>query len=228
MNFQENNNNNSFISNIEYILLIMNCQKYDFKRIKQKETWLNYSNICPINLYFHVIGNNNLENNYLIDYENNILYIKVEDDYINLPKKVIRAYEIIICNFPNIKYIFKTDDDQNLINKNYFNILINILNKKEPKVHYGGFIVDVKKNYLSKYYRIHSELPKHLPVYKTKYVNGRFYFLTKEAISHLIYNKELIEKEFLEDYAIGYNLNEIFKSNMLFIDTNKYFIDFQY
>jgi len=224
MNFEENKQINEV--NIEYILLIMNCEKYNYKRIRQKETWLNYSNIFPINLYFHVIGNINLENDYLIDYENNILYIKVEDDYVNLPKKVIRAYEIIINNFPNIKYIFKTDDDQNLIDNKYFNILINILNKKEPKVHYGGFIIDVKNPYFSKYYRIHSELPKYLPVYKTKYANGRFYFLTKEALYDLINNKELIEKEYLEDYAIGFNLNEKFKTNMLFIDSNKYFVDF--
>jgi len=100
------------------------------------------------------------------------------------------------------------------------------LNKKEPKVHYGGFIIDVKNPYFSKYYRIHSELPKYLPVYKTKYANGRFYFLTKEALYDLINNKELIEKEYLEDYAIGFNLNEKFKTNMLFIYSNKYFVDF--
>ena len=38
--------------------------------------------------------------------------------------------------------------------------------------------------------------------------------------------KQQIETEFLEDYAIGYYLKDSYKTNMLPLDTNKYFVDF--
>ena len=38
---------------------------------------------------------------------------------------------------------------------------------------------------------------------------------------------ENIEREFLEDYAIGFNLSLKFKQDMLLIATNKYFTDIE-
>ena len=96
-----------------------------------------------------------------------------------------------------------------------------------PSPHYGGYIVDVKQPYLSQYYRIHPELPKELPLYVTKYCSGRFYFLSRSAISNLINKKEEICKEFLEDYAIGFNLDERFKINIMSIATNNFFTDIE-
>jgi hypothetical protein len=92
-------------------------------------------------------------------------------------------------------------------------------------VHYGGYIVDVPFSYLSQYCKVHPELPTYLPVLKTKYCNGRFYFLSSEAILDLISKREKIREEYLEDYAIGYYLSEFYKENMLNISTNKIFKD---
>ena len=64
-----------------------------------------------------------------------------------------------------------------------------------------------------------------LPVLATKYCSGRFYFLSEFAVSSLIHKSELIKKEYLEDYAIGYNLDKVFKETMLSIQTEKYFVD---
>jgi hypothetical protein len=80
---------------------------------------------------------------------------------------------------------------------------------------------------LSQYNKIHPELPSQLPLYKTKYCSGRFYFLSRSAISNLINKKDLIEKEYLEDYAIGFNLDDRFKTNILSISTNQYFTDIE-
>jgi hypothetical protein len=212
----------------EYILLIFNCQKYRFKAQKQKDTWL--PNI-PANLkYFHVIGDPELTNSYQFLIDENILLVKVKDDYNSLPKKVIRAFEAV-QNVYQFKYIFKTDDDQQVTNIKFFDTIMSLLNRKyddpEARIHYGGHIVDVKHTYKSQYYRIHAELPQDLLVKSTKYCSGRFYFLSQEAIHFLIEeNKKLIEAEYLEDYAIGYYFKHIYKTNMLPLDTNKYFIDF--
>ena len=208
----------------EIIMLIMNCKKYKKKALFQKKTWLK--TIPSYLQYFHVIGDEQIQEEYKFDYINNILWVKTLDDYISLPKKVIAAYQAVYETF-NFKYIFKTDDDQILVKPNFFEIVYNLVTTIVPPTHYGGYIVDVKQPYLSEYSKIHPELPTKLPLYVTKYCSGRFYFLSKSAISSLINNKEKIEKEFLEDYAIGYYLDARFKTNMLNLTTNKFFTDIE-
>jgi predicted restriction endonuclease len=173
-----------------------------------------------------VIGEETLDTDYKFDDLNNILWLKVADDYNSLPKKVIAAYIAVSQTF-SFKYIFKTDDDQILTKPKFFDIITNLIKNMTPTPHYGGYIVDIKQPYLSQYNRIHPELPKELPLYKTKYCSGRFYFLSRSAISNLINKREKIEKEYLEDYAIGYNLHDIFKTNMLNIASNHYFTDIE-
>jgi hypothetical protein len=90
-----------------------------------------------------------------------------------------------------------------------------------------SFVVDVKQPYLSEYHRIHPELPKQLPLYVTKYCSGRFYYLSKSSISNLIGKREMICKEYLEDYAMGYNLDPIYKKNIISLATNKFFTDIE-
>jgi hypothetical protein len=216
------------MSKQDVILLIFNCKRYRFKALQQKETWLPS---IPSNLvYFHVIGDPNLESEFRFILEENILLVKVEDDYNSLPKKVIRAFEAVQKMY-QFKYIFKTDDDQNVTNIKFFDTVMSLLNKKyddlNTRLHYGGHIVDVKQTYQSQYCRIHKELPTDLLVKATKYCSGRFYFLSVDAINYLVSEKkDLIEAEYLEDYAVGYHLSGDFKSKMLPLDTNKYFVDF--
>jgi hypothetical protein len=214
--------------NQDYILLIFNCYKYRHKALQQKATWLQ--NIPSNLIYFHVLGDPELTKDYQFLTDDNILLVKVEDDYNSLPKKVIRAYQAIINTY-QFKYIFKTDDDQQVTNIKIFETIISLLDKKyedpDQKIHYGGHVVDVKQTYKSQYYRIHSELPQDLLVKATKYCSGRFYFLSLNAIFFLLKEKkDLIEAEFLEDYAIGYYLSDQYKTKMLPLDTNKYFVDF--
>lgn len=207
----------------EFIMLIMNCKKYLKKAKFQKMTWL--PKIPSYLQYFHVIGEPELDTNYKFDNENRLLWIKVNDDYNSLPKKVIRAYEAVNETF-DFKYLYKTDDDQILVNNNFFEMIIKMTNTK-PKIHYGGFVVDVKQDHISEYYKIHSELPTNLLVKKSQYCSGRFYFLSKLAIQFLIDKKNLIEKEYFEDYAIGLNLAPYFKQNMIYLLTNQFFIDIE-
>lgn len=207
----------------EFILLIFNCEKYRHKALKQKQTWLYNFNIMP---FFHVIGNPLLNEEYIFNETEHILYVKVEDDYNSLPKKVIAAYEAIQKEYI-FNYIFKTDDDQNLIEIKFLDIIKNLLLNRIPKVHYAGKIINVEKPYLSQYSKIHPELPSNLPVLKTQYCSGRFYVLSDLAIQQLITKKDKICNEFLEDYAIGFYLEPILKKNMLNIESNKYFIDFE-
>ena len=206
----------------DFILLIFSCEKYRFKTLKQKETWLKEFTLMP---YFHVIGDPQLTTDYFFNYEEKILYVKVTDDYVSLPKKVIAAYNAIYNTF-SFKYIFKTDDDQTLTNNQFLKTVQNLLLTDTNKIHYAGYIVDVKTPYVSQYHIIHPELPPNLPVLSTRYCSGRFYVLSDLAIQQLLTKKVAICKEYLEDYAIGYHLEPILKTNMLHINTFKYFKDF--
>ena len=208
----------------EVILLIMNCKKYEWKADIQRTTWLK--TIPNFIKYYHVIGNEELETDYEFSNDDNILYEKTPDDYNSLPNKVISSFKAINDTF-SYKYIFKTDDDQNLINSNFFDVLYNLLNTKNPPIHYGGHIIEITRPFISEYYKIHPELPNNIHIKTTKYCNGRFYFLSHKVIQNLLSKREEICKEFLEDYAIGYYMHVFFKNNMLKLDTNKSFIDIE-
>jgi len=160
----------------DFIMLIMNCQKYAKKALFQKQTWLK--SIPSYLIYYHVIGDETLETPYKFDNDNRILWVKEMDDYNSLPKKVISAYQAVYETF-TFKFIFKTDDDQILVKPQFFDIFKNLISNKVPPIHYGGYIVDVKQPYLSQYSKIHPELPSYLPIYETKYCSGRFYFYLK-------------------------------------------------
>jgi len=139
---------------------------------------------------------------------------------------VVAAYAAIQETF-TFKYIFKTDDDQLLLNDNFFKTIIGLVETKKPKIHYGGQLVNVEIPYLSKYYLLHPELPQDMIIQATTYCSGRFYLLSMEAVANIVSKKENISKEFLEDYAIGLHLHSFFKKVILPISSDKYFKDME-
>ncbi len=208
----------------DYILLIMNCKKYREKAQIQKDGWLRH--LPNYLIYYHVLGNSDLDSDFEFDDVERILWVKTDDDYNSLPKKVINAYNAVAKTY-NYKYIFKTDDDQDLTNIKFLDMVVGLINKSQDnKLHYGGNIVEVKQPYLCEYHRIHPELPKHLPVYPTRYCSGRFYFLSKEAVKDLLRKKNFICDEYLEDYAIGFHLGDIFKTHMKHLVSDNFFKDY--
>jgi hypothetical protein len=165
-----------------------------------------------------------MEHDFQFDDDAQILWVKVADDYVSLPKKVIAAYNAVYKTF-NYKYIFKTDDDQILVKPSFLGILPKLIETKDA--HYGGYVVDVTKPYLSQYHKIHPELPQYVPILQTKYCSGRFYFLSCQAVADLLLKRTKIEKECLEDYAIGFNLSDMYKTDMMNIRTNNFFTDIE-
>ena len=139
---------------VDFIMIILNCKKYKNKALFQKMAWLKM--IPEYILYYHVIGNENMIEEYKFNNETKTLWVKTKDDYVSLPKKVLVAHKAILQTY-KFKYLLKTDDDQILVNQNFLQNLTNTLINTKPQIHYGGFIVDVKENYLSKYNEIHEE-----------------------------------------------------------------------
>ena len=193
----------------DYIFLIMNCKKYRYKALKQKITWLK---TLPDNfIYYHVIGDINLEEDYIFNEDEKILYIKCEDDYGHLPKKVILSIEIIQKTF-KFKKIFKTDDDQMVTDSFYKYFFQFILNKIENK-DYGGRKV-VVRDHISDYHIVkHNEKKGKIFLKATMYSSGRFYFLSPDAVNNLLEKKEKIKKCYFEDHTIGLYLDKKYKDN---------------
>ena len=169
-------------------------------------------------------SNNNDDNNkpFRFDEAEGILHVDVPDDYVSLPKKVVAALDAVRCTY-SFRYIFKTDDDQMLVFPGFFKTLIEKLNKN-PEYDYGGHIVDIKQPYWSEYHKIHPELPAHLPLYPTTYCSGRFYFLSKGGVKEVLRKRRFIEKEFLEDYAVGFYLSKP-RSQIMPLPTGEMFRD---
>ena len=208
----------------DFILLIMNCKLYKNKAIKQKQTWLK--GLPPFLKYFHVIGEEALPKPFLIDETNHILFVKTKDDYNSLPHKVIAAFMAMRETY-QFKYVFKTDDDQVLLNPFFFNTLkdkLMSLSLNSNKYHYGGKIININ-THKSTYFLKHRELPPNLVLNASRYCNGRFYFLSSEAVEQLTTQLTSIQKEYIEDYAIGYYLAPIFKENILYLNSSEVFKD---
>ena len=215
-------------NNYDIILLILNCKKYREKAIVQKNTWLK--NI-PSNIkYYHVIGDKEKCNgqDIYVDENERIIYTNTLDDYNSLPSKVITALAGIHSKF-DFKYVFKTDDDQDLTIADFFIRLQNELVKSQ--YHYGGYIVPCPDQ-ISDYYKTHDCLPRDIYLKRTVYASGRFYLLSRLAVGDLITKREDIEKQYIEDHAIGLFLNDRFKQFSLeiftliaFADHNSVFID---
>ena len=207
----------------KYILLILNCQKYKWKAELQKTSWLKQ---LPDTIkYFHIVADPSKCNGdiFSIDNDANIIYTNTKDDYLSLPHKMISAIAAIHSSF-TYDYIFKTDDDQMLINPNFFNELIPKLGNH---VHYGGHVLTVN-THNSAYWQIHDVLPKDLVLEGTMYCTGRFYLLSNYAVSELLKNVADISKRIIEDHTIGYFLSSSTKTNILHLNNqvSSSFIDY--
>jgi len=205
----------------KYILLIQSCKKYyDTRAQKQINGWLK--DLPSFIKYYHVIGDISIENNH-IDNEKNIIYVKEKDDYINLSSKTYEAFKILTEKY-DFEYVIKTDDDQKLIDDNFYNHIMSSFSKKYD---YGGKLIDCP-DHISEYYLTQPELINHKNIYleKTLYANGRLIILSKKSILHYLTIETELKSRIIEDHALGYLLSEKYKNNLFYIDSDLYFKDF--
>ena len=183
----------------DFILLILNCQAYRHKATLQKKLWVD--NLPCFIKHFYIIGDETLIDDYM--FWDDILYVKCKDDYLSLPIKIMSAIKAVSKVY-NYKYLFKTDDDQMLVNKNFFTQLCDEINQE--KYDYGGFIVDIKDHYTE--YKS-NQIQKKIKLNACQYANGRFYLLSKKSCDHLLTVSHKFYDYIYEDYSIGYELSNI-------------------
>ncbi len=212
----------------DIVLLILNCKKYASKAEFQRKTWLaqieestRQAGSGATITYYHIIGQSDISTPYLFDHSNNTLIVKTKDDYCSLPAKIIAAIAAVNDTF-RYKYIFKTDDDQILLNNNFMGMFYKLMEAKGA--HYGGYSLNVPDHF-STYKLVHNELPERLFLEKNTYCNGRFYALSTAAVADLLKSREKIAEKIIEDHAIGLFLSPIYKEGLIHFDSNKVLID---
>ena len=126
---------------------------YNTRAQKQINGWLK--NIPSFMRYYQVIGDTSIKDNY-IDEKINIIFVKEKDDYINLSSKTYEAFKILTEKY-DFEYIIKTDDDQKLIDDNFYNYIISSFSKKYD---YGGKLINCQ-DHISQYYLTQPELINH-------------------------------------------------------------------
>ena len=114
---------------------------------------------------------------HLFDCEENILYVNTKDDYNSLPSKMITALNAVNETI-EYKYVFKTDDDQMLIDDNFFTIYPIIYKKTVNMI---MKICCKVPDHISQYYTVHDCLPKDLFLKQCMYCNDVFIFYPKKS-----------------------------------------------
>jgi len=157
-------------------------------------------------IFYYFIGDVNLESDYLVDEVNNIVYLKVPDNYESLSLKTYYAMKFISENYPNITGVFKTDDDIDLdLDKLYTCINENM------DVPYFGNVVS-NKSYNSTYHFSKCESPemnvKQILVPDCTYCPGGGYYISNSSIGNILSNLKVFQEIIFEDVAVGVSMNK--------------------
>jgi hypothetical protein len=173
-------------------------------------------------IYFHVIGSRDrcVSSEFLIDLHGRVVYTRTGDDYNSLPHKVITAVHAVHSCL-DYDYIYKTDDDQNLVRPDFFPWL------RDRVTSYGGYRCDVN-THISGYWEVHDELPRDVLLEATTYCAGRFYFMNRETAAGLLRYRDEFEKRFIEDHAVGYYAQKDAPRKILWMNDMVYsgFVDY--
>lgn len=210
--------NSNYKKNVNGIILILSCQKYKDIRLKEfslcKTSYNNWEVI-------YVIGDLFQDKNYILD--GNFLYVKCEDSYLHLLKKLVLSIKYLHEIFNISEGILRCGDDL-IINENN---LIKFLDKRTKKYDYYGqnpkaknyicsdnTINDLKKikkdNFMINYYASHPDdfsNPQHnlkdvnISLYSMRPdiygASGVIYYISNKACKILVEHMEKINYNIL-------------------------------
>jgi len=186
-----------------YFLLILSHKNSIF-RDNQRKHILSTNNSKFIFYYF--IGDMSLKSDYLVDEPNNIVYLKVPDNYESLSLKTYYAMKFISENYPKIAGVFKTDDDIDLDIDKMFKCI-----GDNSEVPYFGSSVE-SKAYESSYHFGKCESPemnkKNIHIPECSYCAGGGYYISATLIDNLLNNKEVFQNIIFEDVCVGISMNK--------------------
>ena len=188
---------------LKNFLLILSHEKSKFRN-DQRIHLLNTKDRC---FFYYFIGDITLSEDYKIDEENKIVYLKVPDNYESLSLKTYYAMKFISENYlDKISGVFKTDDDIILdIDK-----LIKCIDDNKEHKYFGTLATS--GDYYSDYHFGKCESielnSKKLFIPESKYCAGGGYYISKELINNILDNISIFEEVIFEDAAVGVAMNK--------------------
>jgi hypothetical protein len=175
-------------------------------RDSQREHLLKENNENLIIYYF--IGDPLLEEEYQVDEKNNIVYLKVADNYESLPLKTYGAVKFALDNFSDQIYgLLKTDDDIELDLTKIYKYL-----QDHKEVPYCGITTKITDpNNLSYWHMGKCEsdelnrTPHRVPL--AEYCAGGGYYLNLDSMKKIVDSRHMYDGMIFEDATTGYVLN---------------------
>jgi hypothetical protein len=205
-----------------YILGILTCKKNLLKAEEQYSKYLqdlpNYHDI----IYVKFIGDPELNSDYIYDQTNNLLTLKCEDDYVNLPYKMHCFFKAIREIYPDLTNVFKTDDDIELNLENLYSLMTSYKDAKYAGHHTFCGIESTwmysKTDTIAKYPEL-----GFIPIYTEPqhYCGGGGYILNRSSVDMLANSSEYIKpfpKDTYKDHIKLVNGKSMFVGLYVFED----------
>jgi len=188
-------------------IIICCCYKYYKNYELCYEKWKNIIVAYPFINFFFIFGTPGSTN---YDENTHVLQLDVDDDYDSLPKKICKAYQFIMDNYPHIEGIFKTDDDIDFTNN--CGLVLELVMALQNGDNYCGIFIDKTRPMkictarLKKFNNLKSNI-----IYSHDgaiYCHGAGYYISKKSAMYICSNIEYVSYRHLEDVTIGYILNK--------------------
>jgi hypothetical protein len=202
-----------------FVIGVVTCKMNYHLAEQQFIKYFNNIDKYPIT-YLKIIGDENLDTQWLYNENENLLIIKCDDGYLNLPNKVFQFIKISKKIFRHFVGIFKTDDDIEINLNNLYNMLM----KYKDIDYFGNYAGSqrCKSNYLMTKKNIIEQYPlfgKYLVETDFgHYCSGGGYYLNQKAIKVILDNESYFPEFSKNDYKKYLYNNEYFKGLNVFED----------
>uniref|UniRef100_A0A6C0HHZ1 Glycosyl transferase family 11 n=1 Tax=viral metagenome TaxID=1070528 RepID=A0A6C0HHZ1_9ZZZZ len=184
----------------QYFFFIYSCRKYLKKASLVYDLVSGRLANCKV---YIVYGDPSEPTCKIID--DKYLVLNVGDNYENLTDKTLCLLKTTLMINPEIKGIFKCDDDiiPNLV---YLNNTIKLLNKAE--IEYMGMSIKIKSHNSTWHFNkcSNNSYNKLVSIPECNYATGPIYYLGLKSIHTLVNNP--IDTYLSEDVTIGFNMNK--------------------
>lgn len=178
-------------------MIILGCNKYLHKIAVQKMD----NSPFP---YRYFIGGATEEYE---DIEKGIVYLTCGDHYEDLSMKTYHALLWVRRHYPNLDYVFKTDDDIKINFEKLYNIYTKLDLRSIP---YAGKCVPCRAHVSTYHYGKCNDKRNEVPIEVPNclYCSGGGYFLSRKAIEWCLSDMEQYENHIFEDQSSGIVLNK--------------------
>lgn len=173
----------------QFVLAVVTCQKNLDRAEGQYQRHLARLDGFPI-AYVRVIGDPELPTPWFFDPAARLLVVRCHDDYLDLPHKVWMLFAAVRSLFPDVRGVFKTDDDTS-INLSGLDRML----RRNRRLDYYGFPwsgVEDSSVYLQDKPDVVRDFPEFaqhpVRLVPAPYCAGGGYFVSKRAVDILLGN----------------------------------------